>query len=199
MTRTYTKTLLGIIALLFAFTHVVTAQENRCNLKLTEIKQAPELYGLRLGMTPEQVKTVVRSLQPGHADDLGFATTSFSPDFNPQIDKGAYPGVRTVTLEFLDNKLFTLWIGFNSSYKWKTLDEFVPGMSAALGVPAGLWSVSSSKPVIECNDFEIVASMIGGGPSIRLVDRNARELWEQRRTEREEKRSEQEEEEPGYQ
>lgn len=183
-------------ALLLACGLTAAAQGGKCNLKLAQLKPAPELHGMRIGMTVDQVKALVPSLAPDRADDLGFSTTSFSPDFNPQIDKTVYAGVRTVTLEFLDGKLFTIWIGFNDSFKWKTLEEFVPGMSDELGLPPGAWSVDSAKPLVECDDFELTAQMIGQGPSIRLVDRNARELWEQRRTEKEEKRSAQEKDEP---
>lgn len=192
----YLKKPVAVLALLFICVQAGGAQESKCTLKLAQLKQAPELYGLRIGMSLEQVRVAVPSLQPGRADDLGFATTSFSPDFNPQIDKAAYAGVRTVSLEFLDDKLFTIWIGFNSSYKWKTLDVFVPGMSAALGLPADAWPVNSPKPAVDCVDFDISASMIGGGPSIRITDKPAKELWEQRRVEKEEKRSEQEKDEP---
>ena len=190
------KKLFAILALLFACAVFASAQENSCTLKLAQLKQAPELYGLRIGMTVDQVKALVPSLQASAPDELGFATTSFSPDFNPQINKAAYAGVRTVSLEFMDGKLSTLWIGFNSSYKWKTLAEFVPGMGSALGLPASAWSASSAKPLVECNEFDVAASMIGGGPSIRITDKASKELWEQRRTEKEEKRSEQEKSEP---
>ena len=190
------KKLFALFALSLTCAVFATAQENKCPLRLAQLKQAPELYGFRIGMTLEQVKAIVPSLQPGQTDDLGFATTSFSPDFNPQIDKAVYAGVRTVSLEFLDGKLFTIWIGFNSSYKWKTLEEFVPGMSAGLGLPASAWTVNSSKPAATCEDFDISALMIGGGPSIRITDTTAKELWQQRRTEKEEKRSEQEKEDP---
>jgi hypothetical protein len=190
------RILFTLSAFLLTCAVFAAAQENKCPLKLAQLKQAPEIYGFRIGMTLEQVKAIVPSLQPGQTDDLGFATTSFSPEFNPQIDKAVYSGVRTVSLEFIDGKVFTIWIGFNSSYKWKTLDDFVPGMSAALGLPAGAWTVSSSKPTATCEDFDISASMIGGGPSLRITDAIATELWQQRRTEKEEKRSEQENDEP---
>ena len=186
----------AILALFLTCAVSATAQENKCMVKLAQLKQPSELYGFRIGMTLEQVKTIVPSLQPGHVDDLGFATTSFSPDFNPQIDKTTYAGVRTVSLEFLDGKLFTLWVGFNNAYKWKTLEVFVPGMSSALGLPSGAWSASSLKPVVECDDFDITASMIAGAPSIRINDKTARNVWEQRRAEKEEKRSEEETGEP---
>ena len=190
------KNIATICTLLFILALTIAGQESKCTLKCAQLKQAAELYGLRIGMTLEQVKVVVPSLHPGPADDLGFSTTSFSPDFNPQIDKVVFAGVRTITLEFLDGKLFTLWIGFNSSYKWKTLDDFVPGMSGALGLPANTWLVNSLKPIVECEDFVISASMIGQGPSIHITDRTAKELWEQRRAEKEERRSEQEKDEP---
>lgn len=188
--------LITIIVLLLTSAAIASAQENKCTLKLSDLKKTPELYGFRIGMTLEQIKAIVPSLQPGNVDELGFSTTSFSPDFNPQVNKAVYKGVRTVSLEFLDGKLFMLWIGFDGSYKWKTLDELVRGMGAALGLPVGAWSVTSPKPVVECDDFEIAASMIAGAPSIRINDKTARDLWEQRRAEREEKRSEQESAEP---
>jgi hypothetical protein len=190
------KKIFTVSALLLLCALNAAAQGGKCGLKLVQLKAAPEFHGLRIGMTVDQVKAIVPSLEPDRADDLGFSTTSFSPDFNPQIDKTVYAGVRTVTLDFLDGKLFTIWIGFNDSFKWKTLEEFVPGMSNDLGLPPGAWSADSAKPMVECDDFELTAQMIGQGPSIRLVDKNARELWEQRRTEKEEKRSAQEKDEP---
>lgn len=171
-------------------------EQKRCTLKLAEVKAAQELYGLRPGMTVEQVKALVPSLEAGRVDELGFATTSFSPQFNPQMDKAAFAGARTISLEFLDGKLFKIWIGFNSSFKWKTLEEFVPGMSAALGLPVDSWSGDSLKPALECEEFELAAQMIGGAPSLRLTERAARELWEQRRAEQAEKRSAREADEP---
>jgi hypothetical protein len=147
-------------------------------------------------MTIEQVRALTPAAQMMSPDDLGFATTSFSPDFNPQIAKDAFPGVRTVSLEFVDGKLSTIWIGFNKSFKWKTLEEFVPGMSAELGIPDGAWTAESSKPKLKCVEFQIEASMIAGGPSIKLIDAAARELWEQRRTAKEEREAEKESEEP---
>ncbi len=175
-----------IIVLVCISSQVATAQESKCELKLAQLKH--DFYGLRIGMTIDQVKAAVPTIKPGTVDDLGFATTSFSPDFNPQIDKSVYAGVRTISLEFLDGRLYSLWIGFNSSYKWNSLGEFVPGMSTMLGLPTGAWS-GTLKSSIECSDFDIVASMIAGGPSIRITDRTAKELWEQRRADREEKRS----------
>lgn len=190
------KKIFTISALLIACAASASAQASKCNLKLALLKPAPELHGLRIGMSFEQVKGLMPWVEAGRDDDLGFSTTSFSPDFNPKIDKAAYAGVRTVTLEFLDDKLFTIWIGFNDSFKWKTLEEFLPGMSAELGLAPGVWSPDSSKPDIECDDFELTAQMIGQGPSFHLIDKNAREQWEERRTQKEEKRSEQEKDEP---
>ncbi len=184
------------LALLIACFAQTPAQESQCSLKIAQLKPAPELYGLRIGMTIDQVRAIVPTLQTSGEDDMGFSTSSFSPDFNPQMDKTRFAGVRTVSLEFLDGNLLNIWIGFNGSFKWKTLEEFVSGISGSLGVPAEAWSGSTTKPSMDCEEMEITVSMIAGGPSIRLVDKAARELWEQRRTEREQKRSDQGSEEP---
>jgi hypothetical protein len=156
-----------------------------CSLKSEQMPQSSELFGLRLGLTVEQVKALVPTLQLGSTDEFGLAKTSFSPEFHPAMDKIKYQGVRTVSLEFQDGRVSSLWIGFNESYKWKTLDEFMKGMSAALGLP-DKWETKTRGRFLDCNGFEAALMMIANAPSIRLTDNAARELWEQRRTEKEE-------------
>ncbi len=75
-------------------------------------------------------------IQFDRADEFGVSKTSISPFFDPRFDKASFADVRTISLDFLDGKLVALWIGYESTFKWKTLDEFVAGISKSLNLPA---------------------------------------------------------------
>ena len=154
--------------------------------------QASELKGLRTGLTIEQVKQVVPSLELGPTDEFGLSKTSFSPDFNPKINKAAFAGVRTVSLDFLDGRVATLWIGYNETFKWKTVDELIKALNISLGLPSA-WESSARARQMTCGDVQLTVSMIGGSPTLRLADEAARATWEKRRTEKEETKEEAEE------
>lgn len=177
-----------ILALIVVCALAVAAQAPRqCPLKTTQLADAQELYGFRLGMTIEQVKARLPKLVLGPTDAFGLMKTSFSPDFDPTMDKTAFQGVRTISLEFLDGRLTSLWIGYNRAFKWQALDEFVPGMSRALGMPAAAWAQRSrGGQQLDCNDFQATALLIAGSPSLHLSDEAARSTWETRRAEAEE-------------
>jgi hypothetical protein len=172
--------------ILFAFVIVLSlcgltmAQENGCTAKLAGLPQAPELRGFRLGMTTDQVKTRVPQVVFPHVDDLGVSKTSINPYFDPQIDKSSFENVRTVSLDFLDGRLTQLWIGYEDTFKWKTIDEFVKGISQSLSVPDD-WSTKGRGRRLQCTDFELTVSPIAGGPSLRIVDSAAEELLAGRR------------------
>src|SRR5262245_9651242 len=85
-----------------------TAQQATCSLKIDQLKQAPELFGFQLGMTPDQVKARSTLIQLGHPDEFGVIKTSISPHYDPRADRAAFPEVRTISLDLLDGKLVTL-------------------------------------------------------------------------------------------
>lgn len=151
-----------------------------CSLNQARLAQAQELYGLHPGMTVEQVKALVPALEMGLADAAGLSKTSFSPEFHKAIAKATYQGVRTISLEFFDGRLTSLWIGYNASFKWKSMEEFVPGMSRALGLPDKWRPRSRGGQQLDCGDFQVTAMMIGGSPSLHISDEKARSLWETR-------------------
>src|SRR5437660_12866835 len=86
-------------------------------------------------MTYDQVKARVPQIRFGRADEFGVSKTSISPFFDPHFDKVSFADVRTVSLDFLDGKLVTLWIGYESTFKWKNLAEFVAGNQKSLNLP----------------------------------------------------------------
>ncbi|MEO7508539.1 MAG: hypothetical protein ABIZ95_14955, partial [Pyrinomonadaceae bacterium] len=74
-----------------------SAQGTKCTLRVADVKPAPELLGFKLGMLSDDVLAREPNIEMARKDKLGFSETSFSPDFNPKIDKAKYPNVRTVS------------------------------------------------------------------------------------------------------
>lgn len=155
--------------------------QSQCTLRLADLPQSPELLGFRLGMTIDQVKVRVPQIAFGRSDDLGVSKTTINPDFDARFDKSTFPGVRSVSLDFLDAKLTSLWFGFDSTFKWKTVDEFVKGVSQSLQLPDAwrTWKIRGQQ--LRCADFSMTVSIIAEGPSFRLIDDAADNLLAARR------------------
>ncbi|MEK6283294.1 MAG: hypothetical protein AABN95_23305 [Acidobacteriota bacterium] len=179
--------LLCLLVLLLATT--VGAQEKQCGLKLADLPAAPELMGFRLGMTPDQVKARVPQVLFAKADDFGVAKTSINPDFDTRIDKSTFAGVRTVSLDFLDGRLTSLWLGYDSSFKWTTVPDYVKGISESLRLPNAWTSWRSRGQQLRCADFQMTVIIVAEGPSFRIIDDAAEQTVTARREAREEQES----------
>ncbi len=176
-----------IVTLMFVMGSLcANAQEVQCSLKLAELPASSELLGFRLGMTTEEVKKRVPQVVFGRVDPIAVSKTTINPDFDPRIDKASFPGVRTVSLDFLDGKLTSLWFGYDPTFKWRTVDDFVKGISPALRLPNvwSDWRVRGRR--LRCADFEITVTTLGEGPSFRILDLNAEETIAARRQAKEE-------------
>jgi hypothetical protein len=181
----YLKKLAFIITLTVACAVAASAQESNCSLKLAELPTIPELRGFRVGMTIEQVKARLPKAQVRPADEFGFTSLNIFPDYEPGIDKTTFEGVRTVSLEFLDGYVSSLWIGYDKSFKWQTLDEFTPAMTTALKLP-NAWRTKFRTRLLDCADFTVAVTPVGESPSIKINDETARELLEKRKAAKEE-------------
>jgi hypothetical protein len=142
----------------------------------------PELRGFHLGMTFDEVKTRVPQVRFGHADKIGLTKTSINPSYDPRFDQASFADVRTISLDFLDGKLTTLWIGYDNSFKWPTVEEFIAGVGESWHLPAN-WSPKRNGKQLRCDGFTVFVSMVAGGPSVRLSDDAADELIATRREE----------------
>lgn len=158
------------------------APAQQCRVSIQQIENAAELRGFRLGMTFDQARTRVPQIRFGRADQFGVTKTSISPSYDTRFDQASFPDVRTISLDFLDGKLTTLWIGYESSFKWNDVEEFVSGISQTMKLP-GTWSPRRNGKELRCDGFTVFVSMIGGGPGIRLTDDSAEETIAARREE----------------
>ena len=162
----------------------------QCTKKIAEIPAAPELLGFHLGMTKDQIKARVPQTKFGHTDDFGVSKTTINPYFDPTIDKAKFEGVRSISLDILDERLTSLWIGYDEDYKAKNVEEFVKLISQSLQLPATGWSSWRSRgQQMRCADFELIVQMVARGPSLRVLDLAADETVAQRRQAKEEQDS----------
>jgi hypothetical protein len=174
------KKTLWLLLLALSTVTTASAQQSNCSAKIDQLPDAPELRGFHLGMTYDQVTTRVPPIQFGRADKFGVAKTTINPSFGPQFDQASFADVRSISLDFLDGKLVTLWIGYESTFKWQKLDEFVAGMSKVLNLPIG-WSPKRGGQQLACDGFSVFASMIAGSPGLRITDEAAQETIANRR------------------
>jgi hypothetical protein len=159
----------------------VAAQTTQCSMKLADLPPSAELFGFQLGMTAEQVNAHLPHIAFGRVDDFGVSKTTTNPQFTADLDKTAFAGVRTISLDFLDNHLSSLWLGYESSYKWQTVPDFVAGLSQSLHLPNAweTWKLRGSR--IRCAGFQITLSMVAGGASLHLIDETAEKTIAARR------------------
>ena len=175
-------------AFLFPLILLLLAQaaSAQCTKKISELPAAPELSGFQLGMTKEQVKLRVPQTKFGHADPFGISKTTINPYFDETIDKTKFQGVRSISLDLLDDKLTSIWIGFDETYKVQTAEEFVKSLSQSLQLNGNWSSYRSRGQQLRCADFQLIVTTVAGGPSFRLLDTSAEELVAQRRQAKEE-------------
>ncbi len=159
-----------------------TVQQSTCSLKIDQLKDIPELLGFRLGMTFDQVKAREPLVQFGRADEFGVIKTSINPHFDKRFDQQKYADVRTVSFDFLDGNLVTLWIGYEETFKWPALDQFVTNISKSLNL-TDTWPAKRSGRELVCDGFSLFASIIAQGPSIRISDEQAQKTIAARREE----------------
>lgn len=168
--------------LLLLLPQAVLAQ---CTKKLSDLPAAPELLGFRLGMTKEQIKAHVPQTKFGSTDHFGVTKTTINPYFDETIDKSKFEGVRSISLDLVDEKLTSLWIGFDETYKANTADDLIKLLSESLQLD-GTWSSRSRGQQLRCADFQLTVTTVARGPSFRLVDTAADDLVAQRRQAKEE-------------
>lgn len=161
----------------------------QCTKKSIELPAAPELLGFNLGMTKEQIKAKVPQTRFGHADPFGVSKTTINPDFDPTIDKTKFESVRSISLDLLDDRLTSVWIGFDDTYKAKTVEEFVKLISQSLQLTGNWSSYRSRGQQLRCADFQLIVTTVASAPSFRLLDIGADDTIAERRRVKEEQDS----------
>jgi hypothetical protein len=181
--------LLLVLPFLLLFNSVGLAQNSQCTLDIANLPAATELLGFQLGMTKEQVKARVPQVVFGKKDDFGVSKTTINPYFDPRIDKSSFEGVRSISLDFLDEHLISLWIGYDGAYKTPTVDGFVKAVSQSLHLPNAWTPWRTRGQQMRCANFQLTVIMVADGPSFRILDLAGDDNVAKRREEKEEQSS----------
>ena len=170
-----------LVVIVFLFPLFVAAQTAACKISLSSLPAAPELKGFHLGMTMEQAKAHFPQIVFGPTDPLGSSKTTINPGFDARADKSKFQDVRSISLDFLDGRVVSIWIGYETNFKWTGVPEFVAGISQSLSLPNAWTEWKLRGRQMRCTDFEMTVSMIAQAPSFRIVDSSAEELLVARR------------------
>jgi len=177
----------SLAILLCFFVAATLAVQAQCTQKISDLHEAPELFGFHLGMTKEQVKALMPHTVFGRTDDFGVAKTTINPSFDERIDKSKFEGVRSISLDLLDDHLTSIWIGFDETFRVQPIDEFAKLISQSLKVPES-WSSWKNKGLqIKCVDFQLIVTTIARGPSVRILNNAAEDTIAERRQAKEER------------
>ena len=153
-----------------------TAQE------ICRLETAPAVFGLRLGMTPEQVQNAF-----GREPKIKIKKDGEHTFFQNYIEKPAPPslnGVRALYLRFFDRRLYQIEIFYEERQAIKTPEQFAASLSAQLNFPANFWQYKINRIVTDCGNFTLVADRVLN-PRIELTDETIRAKVEASREQKE--------------
>lgn len=176
------------IAWLFFLLLLAQPAQAQCTSKLGELPAASELLGFHLGMTRDQLKERIPNIKFGGTDPFGVSKTTVNPYFDQSL-QSKFPAVRSISFDLLDDKLTSLWIGFDESFKVHTIEDFVKLISQSLQVDGNWTSWKSRGQQLRCADFQLIVTTVAGGPSLRVIDTAGDDLIAERREAKEAERS----------
>lgn len=163
------------------------------------VAQSPEVRGIRLGMSAEEVLRLfpvssdAREIRASLSwADKQFGVAKFNVNPDRYSSKAKFEGISQFTFEFLDNRLSSLFVGYNGP-EWKSVDEFISRLSETLNLPGAKdWEPSNidSLKTLRCEGFEIktfIGGTNGGSNYVVIVSPAAEQMVRDRQAEAKEK------------
>jgi hypothetical protein len=155
-----------------------TAQDKpTCQLTLAG---APDIKGLRLGMTTDEVL----ALFPGSKDDAEvranlsrppsqFGESQFLIRPNKYESKDKFAGINHITFTLLDGRVSNFTVGYNGP-EYSHVDQFVTKFVEGTSLPpVDQWApyvgMDNSLKILGCKDFEIRVFIGGQGGNLNYV------------------------------
>jgi hypothetical protein len=141
---------------------------------------APQIKGLRLGMTPEQVL----ALFPGSEQDMDLRSEVSRPPSKFGVggfvirpdkyqSKEPFAGITQINLSLLDGRVSSFTAGYNGP-EWPNVDKFVARFVEGTNLPAAdAWEpymgMETQLKTLKCADFEIRVFTGGPGGNLNYV------------------------------
>lgn len=135
----------------------------KCQLTLAE---APVLRGIKLGMTPQQVSSIlpqklnIRGTERNQTFGISSENTELK-EVGIKYNNFGLDGITNVYMVFRDNQLALLEMTYDDT-KFESLDAFVYNLTGALHLPGGWERDSYGEQTLNCVGFKIEATLHGG-------------------------------------
>lgn len=145
------------LLLLLVCSAALMAQENRCALTLG---QSPEMGGLRLGMTEEQVRARFNIIERETTDEYAVATLRLEP-----TSSQGTAAIRDISIELINERIVSIRLVYSASTSAADYRAFTAGVSQSLRLPPAWKAIKVGSMVtemmMECVGFKISARLIG--------------------------------------
>ena len=186
----FVLTLMACVALLtVGQTPTGSSTASRCSLTR---EQAPELRGIRLAMSVEQLlslfpenshrQVITNAVKESkRADRFGLAR--FDLLLDREVANPRFAGVNYITVELIDERITSFHVAY-AGPEWKSVDQFVTKLSEALRLPNSAWeSGGESLQSLKCDGFRVDAYASNQIPAswVRVQDTSAYRVVEDRR------------------
>ena len=114
-------------------------------------EQAPDLGGLRLGMTEAQVKQIAPTVTIGSANELGVSHAELKASALNHLTamSSFFDGVESIALEFVEGRVSFIRVAYPVTSKWSSKDEFLSVMAPKFQMQ-GQW-----KPFYDWQNKEV--------------------------------------------
>jgi hypothetical protein len=165
------------LILLFLFCSIPCAAQENCDLSNTS------LLGLRLGMSPEQARSLFGKDLKVKVKKKGQRT--FFQNFIKKPAPNSLNGVRAIYLRFFDGRLYQIEIFYENRSDSQTLENFIDDFTTKTTFPK--LKIENGKAQAICSEISIVADRILN-PRIELTNETIRAQVDEIR-EREEKKN----------
>lgn len=120
-----------------------------CTLKPS---QAPEIRGLRLGMTTAQLAARYPRLPAVRADEFGQAQPLFAN--LPNYGEAGLQGVISIRLNFIDDRLVDYQLTYEEA-PWENIDQFLTKVKESFRLPDAWASEGETRRRLVCDHLQI--------------------------------------------
>lgn len=170
----------------FSQTPSSSAAKSVCSLTR---EQGPEIRGVRLGMSMEQLKTMFPDEMNRRKIVDAVAESKQGENYGAgrldlPIDRAdaRWKGVNYLSIRFVDERVTSITISYVGP-EWKNADQFVAKLSDGLRLPSSAWKIDNQHGQLECDGFRVQAFTASGSAesSVHVFDTKAPEVIEERR------------------
>lgn len=116
-----------------------------CDLNL---QQAPQLRGLRLGMSEDDASALIGKKFTANTMDIDSGASAILEN------RAGFHGITFVSLDSFDSKVYSIHVTYD--VRWNGIQEYVENFSPKLQLPRGAWLIADrTSAKISCSEFDV--------------------------------------------